>query len=345
MSRREDQAVTDDEDELDEDACPYCGEPFDGWETHYGLDVRVGEGKAYVVFQACCEEMQQDVELSGYDAAYGRRLVDVVQEITGHEVLHVEDDGDGSVVCRLRVKDPVRVGPRDALGRASAASPPGWRTEVFADVEKHHRHHEAPVGHKFSLAVYNGSVKVGVAVVGRPVSRELQSQEPRTLEVTRVTTWGEAPLRANASSKLYGAAAARAKELGYTKLVTYTLADIESGASLVASGWVETHRGDRVGGWGRASRPREDKAPVTPKVRWERGLTKATQREVAERARLHRFRRLADRVIAAVMAAPPPGVSAAYVRRVLRSQRDEIAATIASWKLEAVTSSKVVEVT
>lgn len=264
--------------------CPYCGEPFEDSATHYGLDVRTGPGKAFVTFHPCCEEMRDRVGLFGYEAGYGRPLVDVVREITGQEVLSIADEGDGSVVCRLKVRDPTMTGARDATGRAAAASPPGWRAEVFSDVEKHHRHHEAPQGWKFGVAVYNGAVKVGVATVGRPVSRALQQAEPKTLEVTRVTTWGDAPLRANASSKLYAAVADRAKALGYTKLITYTLKDVESGHSLVASGWVPTHvshKGEKS--WSSKSRPREDKAPTTPKIRWERGLTKAAQRDVEAR--------------------------------------------------------------
>lgn len=263
-------------------ACPTCEAPFEDWLTHYGLDVRSGEGKAFVTFAPCCEGMQAAVEEQGYDKAYGRKLVDVVRDITGQDVLHIEDHGDGSVVCRLCVADPALPGKADELGRRKAASPKGWRTEVFADVEKHHRHHDPPQGHKFSLAVHNGSVRVGVAVVGRPVSRALQKQEPRTLEVTRLTTWGEGPLRQNAASKLYGAAATRTKSLGYTKIITYTLAGIESGASLVAAGWVPTHRG-RGGKWDKPSRRRDTTAPTTPKIRWERGLTKAVQRDIEAR--------------------------------------------------------------
>lgn len=286
----------DDVEDDDGPKCPHCGTPFADLATHYGLDVRTGEGRAFVTFLPCCEGMQEAVALEGYEAAYGRRLVDVVRAITGQEVLHVEGDGDGSVVCRLRIKDPTVSGPRDSAGRAAAESPSGWRSEVFADVQKHHRHHDPPQGHKFSLAVYNGSVRVGVAVVGRPVSRELQTREPHTLEVTRVTTWGETPLRTNATSKLYGAAATRAKALGYTKLITYTLAGIESGASLVASGWVPTHvgrPGERT--WDTPGRRRATTAPRTPKVRWERGLTKAVQRDIEAR-------RSAEEAVPAVLA-------------------------------------------
>lgn len=267
--------------------CPDCGDDLE-WnsgDAYYGLDVRTGKGQAFVTFHPCCEGMRDRVEILGYERAYGRALVDVVREITGQEVLKVVDEGDGSVVCRLRVQDPTVVGERDELGRAAASSPKGWRDEVFADVTEHHRHHEAPQGWKFGVAVYNGAVRVGVATVGRPLARKLQAARPKTLEVTRVTTWGDAPLRMNASSKLYAAAADQARKLGYTALITYTLRDEESGHSLVASNWVPTHISHPTGkkSWSNAKRPRSGTAPEGPKVRWERGLTAKEQRDVESR--------------------------------------------------------------
>jgi hypothetical protein len=263
-------------------ACDACGEDFHGTHHHYGVDVRTGHGVAYVMYAACCEAMQYIVESDGYEAAYGRSLIDVVAEITGCEVLDVVADGDGSVVCRLRIVDPTIPGKRDDLGRAACTSPKGWQAQVFADVADHHRHHEQPQGYKFGVAVYNGRVRVGVAVVGRPVSQKLQAAQPLALEVTRVVTFGERPLRMNASSKLYAAAADRAKSLGYTRMLTYTLADEESGASLVASGWVPTAI-TRGGSWDKPSRRRESKAPEGRKVRWERGLDKHSRREIEAR--------------------------------------------------------------
>ena len=70
-----------------------------------------------------------------------------------------------------------------------------------AFITVHHRHHRAPVGHMFSLAVLDGTDSVrGVATVGRPVARMLD--DGRTLEVTRLATDG----CYNACSALYGAA-------------------------------------------------------------------------------------------------------------------------------------------
>lgn len=75
----------------------------------------------------------------------------------------------------------------------------------------------------------NGEI-VGVAIVGRPVSRYLD--DGWTLEVNRLCTDGTK----NACSFLYFAAWRVAKNLGYKKLITYIL-DSENGASLKASGW------------------------------------------------------------------------------------------------------------
>jgi hypothetical protein len=67
-----------------------------------------------------------------------------------------------------------------------------------AFVTEHHRHHDAPRGAKFCLAAWHGGQLVGVAMVGRPVSRMLDNGT--TAEVIRVATDGTR----NACSFLYG---------------------------------------------------------------------------------------------------------------------------------------------
>lgn len=105
---------------------------------------------------------------------------------------------------------------------------------AFADacafVALHHRHHEPPVGHVFSVGCAEGDVLVGVAMVGRPVARLYD--DGLTLEVNRACV---ADAR-NANSMLYGACARGAFALGYRRLITYTEAE-ESGVSLRAAGW------------------------------------------------------------------------------------------------------------
>jgi hypothetical protein len=250
--------------------------------TIYGCDIHRGEGEQYLTWRACCEEQADAVSRWGFTEAYGVSLERVLVLIDPTlEIVEVLEEGDGTIVARLAIFDPtVRTGHRECVSR------PGWFTEVSADVERHHRHHDAPQGHKFSIAVYNGGVRVGVAIVGRPVSRIVQAREPGTLEVTRVATWGHPALRRNASSKLYAAACERAAQLGYDKLITSILAEEENGASLRASNFVVVSVG-KGGSWNRANRQREDKAPTGRKVVYARGLTKQARSAVASQAIVH----------------------------------------------------------
>lgn len=130
-------------------------------------------------------------------------------------------------------------------------------------VAAHHRHHQPPIGHKFSVGVAKGDHLVGVAIVGRPVSRVIQS-EGNTLEVIRTATDGTP----NANSMLYGACKRAAFALGYDRLITYTQ-DGETGASLRAAGYrVLAQRPPRKG-WDTPSRPRANRADWVARTLWE----------------------------------------------------------------------------
>lgn len=85
--------------------------------------------------------------------------------------------------------------------------------EANAFVEQNHRHHGATVGHKFSIGLSDGEKIVGVAIVGRPVSRHLD--DGWTLEVNRLCTDGTR----NACSMLYAAAWRAARAMGYKRVV------------------------------------------------------------------------------------------------------------------------------
>lgn len=136
--------------------------------------------------------------------------------------------------------------------------------EANAFVAAHHRHHKPVVGHKFSLGCVQGERLVGVAIVGRPVSRYLD--DGRTLEVNRLCSTG----RKNVCSFLYGAAARAAKALGYEKIITYTL-DTEPGTSLRAAGW--TCSGPAGGKrWTGKRKPAVDLYPAQMKLRYEKNL-------------------------------------------------------------------------
>lgn len=135
--------------------------------------------------------------------------------------------------------------------------------EANAFVGQKHRHHGKTAGHKFSVAVANTETQeiVGVAIVGRPVSRFLD--DGWTLEVNRLCTDGTK----NACSMLYAAAWRAARAMGYKKLVTYIL-DSESGTSLKAAGWKCI---GQAGGlrWTGKRRPQVDLCPAQMKIRWE----------------------------------------------------------------------------
>lgn len=131
-------------------------------------------------------------------------------------------------------------------------------------VDDNHRHHSRPVGHKFSIACYDDDSLCGVAMVGRPVSRYLD--DGATLEVNRLCTDGTK----NACSMLYSAAWRACKALGYTRIITYTLAS-EPGTSLRASGW---HCDGRAGGtnWTGERAKASQKWPAEMKIRWEKTI-------------------------------------------------------------------------
>ena len=121
--------------------------------------------------------------------------------------------------------------------------------EAYVWVDDVHRHHKAPQGGKFAIGVaedYEGII--GVAISGRPVSRNLD--DGWTIEVLRVAVKEGHP---NACSKLYAASWRAARAMGYIRAITYTLDD-EPGTSLVAAGWrlVAESKG---GSWSRKDMP------------------------------------------------------------------------------------------
>lgn len=105
-------------------------------------------------------------------------------------------------------------------------------------VRRFHRHSRPVVGYKFAVGVeaqtrlLNGPewILVGVAIVGRPVSRVLD--DGKAAEITRLCTDGTR----NACSMLYGAVRRAARALGHSPIYTYTLPE-EGGASLRAAGF------------------------------------------------------------------------------------------------------------
>jgi hypothetical protein len=137
-----------------------------------------------------------------------------------------------------------------------------------------HRHHPAPVGHRFSIGAWNDLTNrlVGVAVVGRPVARLIDQR--RVVEVTRLCTDGTP----RACSLLYGAAARAAAALGFFCVITYTLSR-ENGASLRASGWWGEADATVGNSWNVPSRPRAVREETLgSKWRWARFLSEWPER-------------------------------------------------------------------
>lgn len=135
--------------------------------------------------------------------------------------------------------------------------------EADAFVAKHHRHHRPAQGGIVALGLWEGETLIGVGVLGRPLSRELQRQN--VAEVTRLCVLPEAR---HAGSALLGRLRRVAQSLGFLRVVTYTLLE-EGGSSLEAAGWQADLA--EVGGreWDTPSlrRPKA-KYPLGKKVRW-----------------------------------------------------------------------------
>lgn len=147
--------------------------------------------------------------------------------------------------------------------------------EANAYVDKYHRHHKSVVRDKVRVGCEENGELVGIIQVGRPLSRHLD--DGKTLEVLRCCTNG----RPNVASFLYSRAARIAREMGYTKIITYILQS-EHGTSLKASGWELEEAECGGGSWSSPSRPREltqmtlfgeeRKYPTEKKQRWAKHL-------------------------------------------------------------------------
>lgn len=132
--------------------------------------------------------------------------------------------------------------------------------QANAFVIDNHRHHGKTVGCKFALGLISNEELVGVAICGRPVSRFLD--DGLTLEVTRMCTDGTR----NACSMLYAACVRVARDMGYKRVITYTLTS-ETGASLKASNFVD----DGIAGgvmWTGKRSGRDNGVPQEMKRRW-----------------------------------------------------------------------------
>lgn len=101
-------------------------------------------------------------------------------------------------------------------------------------IERLHRHHKRVVGHRFSIGCQSENGIHGIAVVGRPVAREIDQYN--VAEVTRLVSDGTP----HVCSKLYAACARAAEAMGFNWIQTSILED-ELGTSLIAAGWEFDH--------------------------------------------------------------------------------------------------------
>lgn len=124
--------------------------------------------------------------------------------------------------------------------------------EAKAYVGDFHAHSDPTLSHKWSIAAVADRERiVGVAVVGRPTARVIQTDDPWALEVLRVCVERDPDGRGypNACSFLYGASWRSIKALGFLRGLTYTK-DGENGASIRAAGWLPVaSRAPRTAGW------------------------------------------------------------------------------------------------
>ena len=134
-------------------------------------------------------------------------------------------------------------------------------------VVTHHRHNKKVQGHKFSIGLVHEGCLVGVAIIGRPVSRHMD--DGVTAEITRLCVLDDAPK--NSCSFLYRAGWRAWSAMGGERIITYTL-ESESGSSLKGAGakvvaispaWKE--------GKGWTTRTNREWQPVhsESKIRWE----------------------------------------------------------------------------
>lgn len=136
-----------------------------------------------------------------------------------------------------------------------------------------HRHNgrTARDGGKFAVACEHQGMRMGVAIVGNPISATFMDKDwyGHVAEVLRTCTSSAAPK--GAVSFLYGVCTRVCREMGFDLLVTYTL-DSESGASLRGAGWKQVATTKPCApGWRKTDHlEREHQAVMSlVKYRWE----------------------------------------------------------------------------
>lgn len=140
-------------------------------------------------------------------------------------------------------------------------------------VQLFHRHNgrTARDGGKFAVSAIHENKLVGIAIVGNPISATFMNKEiyGHMAEVLRTCTHPFAPK--GTVGFLYGVCTRVCREMGYDKILTYTLED-ESGASLRGVGWKEVAKTKPCApGWRKSDHITREHQPVMSLVkrRWE----------------------------------------------------------------------------
>lgn len=234
--------------------CPYCGEPenvdfLEIWSDHS------------FALECCCEALQTEI-LFELETGPEERLalmnsLDAAGHLGARSLRRVaESDGQWLLDCDLDIR-PISF---------SAAK---------AFIARHHDHCPPPQGWRYGAAIWNGMTCVGVVTVGRPVARALPQYT--WVEVNRLCVDRSLPdaLRWKACSSLYTFAWEEAARRGFQRIITYTL-ETEDGMSLRYARWKPEHR-TAGGSHSSKRRPRVDKTPTVPKIRWTRPLANAAR--------------------------------------------------------------------
>jgi len=140
-------------------------------------------------------------------------------------------------------------------------------------VERYHRHsaRTSNDGGKYAIGLEHDGELVGVAIVGRPISRMLQLEGEHPAELLRLCTSPTCPK--GGGSKLYSRAKRIWQLMGGSHFHTYTLIT-ESGAVLRGAGLREPVATTRAQQWDRPSRHRRATAIAEkPKRRWTEKLS------------------------------------------------------------------------
>ncbi len=232
--------------------CPHCGDEQE-------IDLHEVWNSREFLVSTCCEQSEEEVRWGlAHDPEWARGLLQHlgIEAICGERLRRVADDGLGALILDWQLRLD-RIAFRD----------------VRRFIDRHHEHLAGPTGWRYGQGIWNGPDLIGVVTVGQPLARAFDPHQ--VVEVTRLCVRRDRAdaLRWNACSQLYGWAAREAQQRGFRCIISYTRQD-EDGGTLRAVGW---HCDGPAGGrsWNWRGRPRVDRAPPFPRLRWSREFTPA----------------------------------------------------------------------